>query len=56
MNKPTSHRDFDIEEIDAALAAEKAARKAPAGRPWRLFLVLGLGKLVAGLFLVIPHT
>ena len=56
MNKPIVHRDFDIAEIDAALAAEKAERKAPTGTRWKLFLLLGLIKVVAGVMIVIPHA
>ena len=56
MNKPIAHRDFDIAEIDAALAAEKAARKTTSGRGWKLFLILGLVKLLAGAFLVLPYA
>jgi hypothetical protein len=56
MNKPIAHRDFDIAEIDAALAAEKAARKAATRTRWRLFLFLGLIKVLVGALFVIPHA
>jgi hypothetical protein len=56
MNKPTARRDFEIAEIDAAIAAEKAARKAAARSRWKLFLLLGLIKVVAGVMIVIPHA
>ena len=56
MNKPISRRDFDIAEIDAALAAEKAERKAATRSRWKLFLFLGLIKVAAGALFVLPHA
>jgi len=56
MNKPIARRDFEIAEIDAAIAAEKATRKAATRPRWKLFLLLGLIKVVAGVMIVIPHA
>jgi hypothetical protein len=56
MNKPISRETFDIAEIDAALAAEKAERKATTRMRWKLFLFLGLIKVMAGAIIVIPHA
>ena len=56
MNKPIAHRGFDIAEIDAALAAEKAERKAATRSRWKLFLFLGLIKVAAGALFILPQA
>src|ERR1044072_8473449 len=48
MNKPTTHGEFDIAQIDAALEAEKAEKQATTKKRKKLFLVFGLVVLQLG--------
>lgn len=41
MNAPTTRKNFDIEEIDAALESEQAEKKAATRKRRKAFLIFG---------------
>jgi len=48
MNKPLTHEEFDIAEIDAALATEKAGKQATTKKRKKMFTILALAALKVG--------